>query len=378
MKLSTLSLSTLFGILGLIPLGMKPVQAQECPISPDGSRSVTCARIYNATPGRVQLSGAVGEQTIDTLSENEVVSPFTVSASSADANLYPNNVLETVTYARANLEFNDGSLVWIKPDTRVTLTPGNNCQVGILSNQPPVNPNRVGVRPNTNQQLCLLSGSVLVMTPTNSRFDRASLSVLTDEATIWKPASIYLVTRNPKQNRTEIFVFSSDQSARVSSTMDTNTICGITPNRALSNAPSQSTCGFRLRAGEYMTVTRDNTSVPRPFDLPAWVATDPFFAPIRANTALNALGNDSLAIAAMSAQPPTTIKTIEAIRPSVVNSVLSLQSEECPIETVSIPPLGLARTPDPVFNPVIKEEPVTPQVVPPTRPPQRSPVRGLW
>ncbi|MEB3309543.1 MAG: hypothetical protein VKJ02_04870 [Snowella sp.] len=378
MKLSTLSFSTVLGILGVIPMGVNSLQAQECAVSPDGSRSITCAKIYSATPGRVQLSGAVGEQTIDTLSQDEVVNTFAVSALSNDANLYPNNVLETVTYARANLEFNDGSLVWLKPDTRVTLTSSNNCQVGILSDQPPVNPNRVGVRPNTNQRLCLLSGSLLVMTPTQSRFDRANLSVLTDEATIWKPASIYLVTRNPKQNRTSIYVFSGNRGARVSSTMDTNTVCGISPNRALSStSSSQSTCGFRLRAGEYMTVTRDNTSTPKPFDLPAWVAMDPWFAPIIANTTFNVLRSESLTEVAIAAQPSTTLKTIEYIQPSVINSIASLQSAICPIEIVEFAPLGIAQLPNPQFNPIIPPRPVTPQVTPFTPPPTR-PVRGLW
>lgn len=373
MKISTLSLSTLLGILGLIPLGMNPVQAQDCSVAP--SRSVTCAQIYNATPDRVQLSGSVGEQTIDTLPQRgKAVGPFTISAPSVDANLYPNNILQTVTYAKANLQFNDGSLVWIKPDTRVTFTAGNNCQVNILNNESAFNSPRADLVQNTDQKLCLLSGSMLVINPNSSRVAQANLTVLTDEATIWKPASIYLITRNPKQNRTEVFVFSSDQNARITSTMDTNTICGISSNRSL-NAPSQSTCGFRLRAGEYMTVTADNTSAPKPFDLPAWVATDPFFAPIRANTAINTLGNDSFAEATLAIQPQTAMKTIESIQPSLVNSVLSLQSEECPIDVIGFTPLGLAQLPAPQFNPVIPPPPPAPTPRPYIPP---RPVRGMW
>ena len=98
MKFYPLSISSLFGLMGFIPLLTAPVQAQECPITAGDATPITCAQVYNATPERVQLSGAVGELNIETdPRKGAEVRAFTTAAPSLGNSLYPNNVLETAT-----------------------------------------------------------------------------------------------------------------------------------------------------------------------------------------------------------------------------------------------------------------------------------------
>lgn len=372
MKLSTLTLTSLLAIIGSISAPISLVQAQECPISSDGVRAISCAKIYNATPERVQLSGVVGEMTVETNTQSEVrTGPFTTVAPSPNNSLYPNNVLETTTYAKADLQFNDGSLVWVKPDTKLTLSSDDTCDLAPSMD-------KSVVPQDINQKLCLLSGSILVITPTTNSYAKSNLSVITDEATIWKPATVYLVSRHPKQERTEVYVFSGDQTARIFSTTDKKTICGINSNPSITGSAtsSQSTCGSRLMAGEYMAITSQGTSVPKPFDLPAWVATDSFFAPLRENTSLRELGTTTALSQSASIQPPTALNTIQSIQPNLVKTVEFQQSIDCPIETTGVPPLGIAQLPPPQFNPVIPPPAVIPTPIPYNPPPK--PVRGMW
>jgi hypothetical protein len=364
MKFYTISISSLLGFMGFIPFLTAPVQAQECPITAGGASAITCAKVYNATPERVQLSGAVGELNIDTdPRKGSEIRAFTTAAPSPGNSLYPNNVLETATYARADLQFNDGTLVWLKPDTQVTLSDDNRCEPALSQNSV-----SMVIPSSVNQKLCLLSGSVLVMTPANSNINRSNLTVKTDEATVWNPATIYLVTRNQQQKRTEIFVFSGNQVASVATSPNIKTTCGNDSQQLRSN------CGFRVMAGEYLTVTNQGRSLVKPFDLPAWVVTDPFFAPLRANTSLRELGGNAVMSQGVSLQPPVAMNTIQTVQPGLLKTFSYQASTYCPMKGVSDIPLAVTQLPPPQFNPfIIPPAPVLAPV--PYTPP---PIRGMW
>jgi hypothetical protein len=362
MKNYTLGISSFFGVIGLIPLLTSPVQAQECSVSPNGSRSINCAKIYNATPDRVELSGAVGELRVETNPQLEpTISAFAVAAPAAGNALLPNNVLETVTYAKAHLQFDDGTLVWLKPETQVGFSDGRNCEW---------NPSmdRSGIQQSANQRLCLMKGSILVMTPARG----SALRVMTDEATVTTPSTTYLLTRNEKKQRTEIFVFSGNRNASVLTSSNTQTLCGSDAQQPQSN------CSFRLSAGESLSVTNQGRSVVKPFDAAAWIVLDPFFAPIRANTTIQARG-ESTAIVAQSAglQPPTAMNTMQTTQASLVRTLSYEQfASDCPISAINEISLGFAELPPAQFNPHRMPPPVfVPQAAPYIPP---APVRGLW
>lgn len=364
MKNCTLGVSSLLGMLGLIPLLTSPVQAQECSVSPNGSRAVNCANIYNATPDRVELSGAVGELRVDTNpSQTPTVGAFAVAAPVTDNSFFPNNVLETATYAKAHLQFDDGTLVWLKPETQVGFSDGRSCEW---------NPTleRSEIQPVRNQRLCLLKGSILVMTPAKG----AGLTVMTDEATVTNPSTTYLLTRNDKKQRTEIFVFSGNRRASVMTSSNTQTLCGSDAQELKSG------CSFRVNSGEYLSVTNQGKSIIQPFDSAAWIVLDPFFAPIRANTTIQARG-ESAAIVAQSAglQPPAAMNTLESTQSSLVRSLQYEQfASDCPISAINETPLGFAQLPPAQFNPQRMPPPaIVPQAVP-YIPPTPRPVRGLW
>ena len=363
MKNHTLGVSSLLGMLGLIPLLTSPVQAQECSVSPNGSRAVNCAKIYNATPGRVELSGAVGQLPIETDPRLQpTIGAFAVAAPSPGNALFPNNVLETATYAKAHLQFDDGTLVWLKPETQVGLSDGRNCEW---------NPSmdRSGMQQSANQRLCLLTGSILIMTPAN----KAGLTVMTDEATVTTPSTVYLVTRDQKKQRTEIFVFTGSRNAAVLTSANTQTLCGSDAQQPQSN------CSFRVTAGNYLSVANQGRSLVKPFDSAAWVVLDPFFAPIRANTAIQARG-ESAEIVAQSAglQPPSAMSTLEIAQASLMQT-LSYEkfASDCPISAVNEVSLGFAELPPAEFNPRVMPPVIVPQAVP-YIPPTPRPIRGLW
>ncbi len=363
MKNYTLGISSLLGFIGLFPLLNSPVQAQECPVSADGSRSVNCAKIYNATPDRVELSGAVGQVRIETDPRLEpTISAFAVADPSPGNSLFPNNVLETATYSKAHLQFDDGTLVWLKPETQVGLSNGRNCEWN-----PSMDTTRI--QQSANQRLCLLKGSILVMTPASS----SGLRVMTDEATVTTPSTTYLLTRNDKKQRTEIFVFTGNRIAAVLTSANTQSLCGNDAQQPRSN------CSFRVTAGEYLSVTNGGKSMLKPFDAAAWVVLDPFFAPVRANTAIQATG-ESAAIVAQSAglQPPTAMNTLQASQASLVRT-LSYErfASDCPISAINQTPLGLAELPPAEFNPHVMPPVIAPQALP-YIPPTPRPVRGLW
>ena len=364
MKNYTLGISSLLGFIGLIPLLNSPVQAQECSVSPDGSRSINCAKIYNATPDRVELSGAVGEVRIDTNPQlAPTIGAFAVAAPTSGNALVPNNVLETVTYAKAHLQFDDGTLVWLKPETQIGLSDGRSCEWNPTMD-------RSGIQPSANQRLCLLKGSILVMTPASG----SALRVMTDEATVTTPSTTYLLTRNEKKQRTEIFVFSGNRIASVLTSANTQTLCGSDAQQPRSN------CSFRLSAGEYLSVTNQGQSIVKPFDAPAWVVLDPFFAPVRANTAIQARG-ESAAIVAQSAglQPPTAMNTLQTTQTSLVKTLSYKKfASDCPISAINETPLGFAQLPPAQFNPHRMPPPVLVPQAAPYIPPTPRPVRGLW
>ena len=363
MKFYTLGISSLFGLIGFIPIFTNPVQAQECSVAPGGSSSIICAKVYNATPQRVQISGAVGELTVNTNPQmGSEIRAFTAAAPSNNS-LSPNNVLETATYARADLQFNDGTLVWLKPDTQVTLSSDQTCSLDALQN----NALASGIQPSGNQRLCLLSGSALIIAPAKRI---SSLIVKTDEATVWNPPSIYLVTRNETKKRTEVFVFSGDQIGSVATSANTQTLCGVDATQL------QSSCAFRVNGGEYLTVTNQGKSLVKPFDLPAWVVTDPFFEPLRANTRLREIGGTAVLAQGASIQTPTAMNAIQFAQPSLLRTVEYQKfaaDSDCPIEGVSDVPLGLAQLSPAQFNPLVLTPP--PAYIPPPPP---KPIRGMW
>ena len=362
MKNYTLGISSLLGVMGLIPLLSSPVQAQECSVSPDGSRSINCAKIYNATPDRVELSGAVGELRVETNPQlAPTIGAFAVAAPATDNALFPNNVLETATYAKAHLQFDDGTLVWLKPETQVGFSNGRTCEW---------NPSldRSGMQLSANQRLCLLKGSILIMTPAGG----SVLRVMTDEATVTTPSTTYLLTRNDKKQRTEIFVFSGNRIASVLTSPNIQTLCGSEAQQPQSN------CSFRVTAGEYLSVANQGRSMVKPFDAAAWVVLDPFFAPVRANTVIQADGKTTAMVAQSAGlQPPTAMNTLQTAQASLVNTVRYEQfASDCPIGAINPAFLGFAELPPAQFNPHRMPPPaIAPQAAPYSPP---LPVRGLW
>jgi hypothetical protein len=364
MKKYTLGISSLLGAIGLIPLLSSPIQAQECSVSPDDTRFINCATIYNATPDRVELSGAVGELRIETNPQlPPTIGAFAVAFPATDNSLFPNNVLETVTYAKAHIQFDDGTLVWLKPETQVGLIKGRTCEW---------NPSldRSGIQLPANQRLCLLKGSILVMGPASG----SVLRVMTDEAMVTTPSTTYLLTRNDKKQRTEIFVFTGNRIASVLTSANTQSLCGNDAQQPRSN------CSFRVTAGEYLSVTNQGRAMVKPFDAAAWVVLDPFFAPVRANTAIQADGKTAAMVAQSAGlQPPTAMNTLQSAQASLVNTVRYEQfASDCPIGAINPAFLGFAELPPAQFNPHRMPPPVLVPQADPYIPPAPRPVRGLW
>ena len=138
-----------------------------------------------------------------------------------------------------------------------------------------------------------------------------------------------------------------------------------------SVSPLGKECRFRASAGQYVSVTKNELSLPRTFDLPAWVATDPFFAPLRANTALQLEG---LAVQTEDAfQPPIAAPMIAASQPPLMESV-GLQTTDCPV-IAKEDSFGGATAEANFLNPPMLE---TKQSAPVTPPPRPQPIRGMW
>lgn len=216
--------------------------------------------------------------------------------------------------------------------------------------------------------LCLRSGSILVVSPSN----QSKVSIVTDEGIVFTPGTIYLVSRDPAQQRTDIFVFSGGGSARM--LLNSNVAC-VDPVQAAgfqgtSVSALEKECSFRASAGQYVSVTKNELSLPRSFDLPAWVATDPFFAPLRANTGLQLAGSSIQTADAF--QPSTAMTTIAASQPPLIESV-GLQTSNCPV-LVGEDPFGGATAEANFLNPPV----LPPKPAPVIPPPRIKPIRGMW
>lgn len=402
MKIHHVIIPSLFSLMGVTVLDVAATQAQSSCASVNNTQGSSCADIYSATPNdRVRLNGDSKEYAKQGLRPPEdfvqttapLVTDTFSSFAPSNATLRKDptdpqnalNVLSTSTYARANLQLSDGSLVWTKPYTQIGLASGNSCSASNLYEAQPGQPSPV---------LCLSSGSVLVVAPPN----QSRIAVATDEGTIFTPGTVYLVNRDAAMKRTEVFVFSGGGSVRVLMPNDMACVSpdGVTPGtrvQPLGQGQSQE-CVARVRAGQYVTVTANSLSNPKPFDLPAWVATDPFFAPLRGEVPTEGVGELSTQsattnqIASVRTDMPmkmvqgspdmmssNVMQTINAAQPGLQESV-GLQSTDCPIN--ALVPLGGA-TSEPKFVEVPKLEyqfVPPPAYVPAPVPPR--PVRGLW
>ncbi len=370
MKNHTLGISSLFGLIGLFPLLAFPAQAQEeCTVVTNVPANVippvNCAKIYNATPGRVEQSGAVGQLLIETDSRlAPTVNAFAVAYPSPGNTIFPNNVLETATYANAHLQFDDGTLVWMKPETQLGLSDGDTCEW---------NPSINAIQQSAKQKLCVVTGSILIMTPGR----KPGVLVRTDEATVSTPSNVYMVTRHQKKQRTEIFVFTGSRVASVLTSSNTQTFCGDETQQL------QSGCSFRVVAGEYLSVTNQGKSMVKPFDAAAWVVLDPFFAPIRANTPMQAEGqSETLVAQSAGLQPPSALNTLQPAQSRLIKTLGYQQfASYCPISAIKETSFGFAELPPPQFNPRTMPPVIVPQAplyIPPNIRSAPRPVRGLW
>jgi hypothetical protein len=370
MKIYNLTPAIILGILGATLTLTPSAKSQSvCPPPANArdarkAREISCAEVYSATPERVKLNLGGRQLPVNTSSGEKIgtfanfaptQTPLRKDLSDKDAF----NVLTTANYARADLQLSDGSLVWTKPDSQIALSSGNSCGVNNLYESLPGQPSPI---------LCLRSGSILVISPSN----QSKVSVVTNEGIVFTPGTIYLVNRDLAQQRTDIFVFSGGGSTRM--LLNSNVAC-VDPVQAAtfegtSVAPLGKECRFRASGGQYVSVTKNELSLPKSFDLPAWVATDPFFAPLRANTGLQL---DSLAIQTEDAfQPPIATPTIAASQPIFAETV-GLQTTDCPV-IAKEDSFGGATAEANFLNPPVlppKPAPVVPL-------PRIRPIRGMW
>lgn len=389
MKIHHVIIPSLFSLMGVTVLDVAATQAQASCASVPNTPGSSCADIYSATPERVQLTLGQREMMLNTASPESLSTFANIAPSNATLRKDPTdssafNVLTTGSYARADLQLSDGSLVWTKPYTQIGLASGNSCSVSNLYEAQPGQPSPV---------LCLRSGSVLVVAPPN----QSQIAIATDEGTIFTPGTVYLINRDAAAQRTEVFVFSGGGSVRVLMPNDMACVSpdGVTPGTKVQPLGQSQECVARVQAGQYVTVMANSLSNPKPFDLPAWVATDPFFAPLRGEVPTEGVGELSTQSATANQiasvrtdmpmklvqgtpamMPSSVMSSINAAQPGVQESV-GLQSNSCPT-SVTVSPGGAAAPlsfmPSPVLPP--KPELVVPPPVMPVRP--ARPVRGLW
>jgi hypothetical protein len=367
MKIDSLTPSLILGILGVGLVLAPSAQSQPtCPAPTNlrEARESSCAEIYSATPERVRLNLGGRDLPVDTSSAEKIGTFANFAPTQTLLRKDPSdprafNVLTTANYARADVQLSDGSLVWTKPYSQIALASGNSCGVGNLYESLPGQPSPI---------LCLRSGSILVVTPSN----QSQVSVVTDEGMVFTPGTIYLVNRNAAQKRTDVFVFSGGGAVQM--LVNNNTACA-SPSQTMPgmtvNALGKE-CRFRIDAGQYVSVTSQDLSLPKSFDLPAWVATDPFFAPLRANTGLQ-LASSSPQTA--DAFPPSTASSaIAAVQTPLAESVIS-QETNCLVMAAEDPFGGASAEANFLNPPVLPPKPAP--VIPPPMP-QPKTIRGMW
>lgn len=367
MKIDSLTPSLILGILGVGLILAPSAQSQPtCPAPTNlrEARESSCAEIYSATPERVRLNLGGRELPVDTSSAEKIGTFANFAPTQTLLRKDPSdprafNVLTTANYARADVQLSDGSLVWTKPYSQISFASGNSCGVSNLYESLPGQPSPI---------LCLRSGSILVVTPSN----QSQVSVVTDEGMVFTPGTIYLVNRNAAQKRTDVFVFSGGGAVRM--LVNNNTACA-SPSQTMPgmtvNALGKE-CRFRIDAGQYVSVTSQDLSLPKSFDLPAWVATDPFFAPLRANTGLQ-LASSSPQTA--DAFPPSTASSaIAAVQTPLAESVIS-QETNCSVMAAEDPFGGASAEANFLNPPVLPPKPAP--VIPPPMP-QPKTIRGMW
>ncbi|MGL5035110.1 MAG: FecR domain-containing protein [Microcystaceae cyanobacterium] len=380
MKINKLTISALFGVMGLTFTLTETAHSQSLCANNPSSSPANCAEIYSATPDRVKLNRveiievAPGESANSQLSRvqfNRVMvrteAPPTVGTfmNAAPANNVLSkgpkgsdslNILTTSSYARADLKLNDGSLVWTKPYTQVALANDQGCGVKnlVLGSGTAAG----------NSNLCLRSGSILVITPPN----RANVSVVTDEGTIFTPGTVYLVNRDAQRQRTEVFVFSGAGPLRVFPSNQIGCVQSASPGAAI--APGQE-CKLRVESGQYVTVTATDLSLPKPFDLPAWVATDPFFAPLITNSNWQLPQTPESLTASLL--PNVAAQSVTAAAPGVLDA-MGIDQSGCTLNVGNNPFGGASAAENFLLPPfLVQEKPPEIRFIP--SPP---PVRGLW
>ena len=241
--IATLSCATVLSGIGIGSFNHAFGQvSQTCEIQRGRSSSLTCANIY------------------EIISEVQVI-PFNRSSitltTGETAVLFQDDRLRTLWGSRAELQFNEGSLVWSNPDTVFEFTPGL-------------------------RRIDLSSGAILVVTEPGA----PPVDVRTAELRTDPRGTAYVVQRNDVAAQTEVFALTDHPDG---------------PLEIISTQADQPS--IELNSGELVRATREGFNPVEEFDLQLFYMN---------NSLVAGLGPNQEATVAQ--KPPTVQVTLNAVR----------------------------------------------------------------